>query len=188
MAKYRSIWPLCQTSRQSDQMSLWKNRPRCSPNHFVSKLLHYFYFGKLYIVLKIGLILYFFVTAQSKQSPNRQKFAQSGHPVQPVKQVNKWINRYCDAPFCIDSCGFKLINNFIIRNRTNWRTFIIDVKKREYIWNHKNSFHSDNYFSMREKVFFSENVPNFFLLRLNIKLWNDGDNGSNVPLLLSFVL
>jgi hypothetical protein len=31
---------------QGDQMGLWKNRPKCSPPHFLSKLTHYFHRAK----------------------------------------------------------------------------------------------------------------------------------------------
>jgi hypothetical protein len=32
--------------KQGDQMSLWKNRSKCCPTHFLSKLIHNLYFGK----------------------------------------------------------------------------------------------------------------------------------------------
>jgi hypothetical protein len=31
---------------QGDQMSLWKNRPKYSPTHLLSKTMHNFYRGK----------------------------------------------------------------------------------------------------------------------------------------------
>jgi hypothetical protein len=60
-------------------MSLLKNRPKCSPAHFLSKLIHNFYRGKLY-PKNVGFFFTFLKTVQSKQSPNRRKIAQSGHP------------------------------------------------------------------------------------------------------------
>jgi hypothetical protein len=66
---------------QGDQMHLLTSRPKCSQKTcFLPKLLHNFYGGK-----KWPQNFYYFCnllqTTQSKQSPNRRKFAQSDHPV-----------------------------------------------------------------------------------------------------------
>jgi hypothetical protein len=65
---------------QGDQIRLWKNRPKCSPNGFLTN-----YYITLTVVKRSSNNLCTFViyqkTTQRKLSPNRRKFAQSGHPV-----------------------------------------------------------------------------------------------------------
>jgi hypothetical protein len=59
---------------QGDQMSLWKNRPKCIQTHFLPKFMHNYYGGKMY-----PTDLGYLSNSKSKQWPNRRKFAQSGH-------------------------------------------------------------------------------------------------------------
>jgi hypothetical protein len=56
-----------------------KKRPKYSPTHFVAILIHYLNSGRKW-PKNVGHFCNFQKTAQSKQSPNRRKFAQSGHP------------------------------------------------------------------------------------------------------------
>jgi hypothetical protein len=56
-----------------------KNLPKCAPMHLLSKVIHKFYRGKKYSKI-FTTAVFLHKTAQSKQSPNSWKFAQSGHP------------------------------------------------------------------------------------------------------------
>jgi hypothetical protein len=53
---------------QGDQMSLLKNRPKCSPTNFLTKLMHYLYHGKSSPKLWATFVI-FKKTEQSKPSP-----------------------------------------------------------------------------------------------------------------------
>jgi hypothetical protein len=64
---------------QGDRMSFWKNRPNCRPAIFFLKLIHNLYRSKN-VAQNLGCFCNFRKTAQRKQSPNRRKFVQSGHP------------------------------------------------------------------------------------------------------------
>jgi hypothetical protein len=66
---------------QGDQKRLWKSRTKCSPIHFLWKLIYNFYRGKKSSLIICAASVIFTKTTQSEQSPNRRKFAQSGHPV-----------------------------------------------------------------------------------------------------------
>jgi hypothetical protein len=79
---------------------LVKKSPKMSPNPFPAKLISdlylfflFFFFGKVGKVQKFGLPISLIVknTAQrKKKSPNRQKFAQSGHPATNVRHKKSW--------------------------------------------------------------------------------------------------
>jgi hypothetical protein len=58
-----------------DQISLWKNRPKCGPNHFLSKLINYFFCGKKWPKNRATYVIY---KNCPSYSPNRRKFAQPG--------------------------------------------------------------------------------------------------------------
>jgi hypothetical protein len=64
--------------QQGDQVSLLKNRPHCSPIHFLSNLIHNFYLGKQE-PKSLGYLCDIWKTAQIKLCI--AQFAQSGHPV-----------------------------------------------------------------------------------------------------------
>jgi hypothetical protein len=65
---------------QCDQVRFWKSRPKCSPINFcVKNYITLYYSFKSPISCATSVI--FTKTNQSKQSPIRRKFAQSGHPV-----------------------------------------------------------------------------------------------------------
>jgi hypothetical protein len=67
--------PMQSGGSQGDRMSFEQNRPKCSQSirYIYGKSTHNFYRWKSSPI--IG------ATTQSKQSPNRRKLAQSGHPV-----------------------------------------------------------------------------------------------------------
>jgi hypothetical protein len=65
--------------KQGDQMRFWKSRPKCSPIHFLWKLLHIHYRRKSSPII-LATYVVFTKTTQRKQSPNIRKFAQFGHP------------------------------------------------------------------------------------------------------------
>jgi hypothetical protein len=81
------VWKLCKAScpdtrlhgRQGDQMRLWKCRPIWSPTNYFSKLIHNWYRWKKH-PKNLNYYCNFQNTSQSKELPNRRKFAQSGHP------------------------------------------------------------------------------------------------------------
>jgi hypothetical protein len=92
--KKRFSWPLnrfegtetiCSrvSAYQGDQMSLWKSRPKCSPTHFLSKLMRNFHRGKSSTKVYI-YFCHFQKTAQRKQLPNGRKLGQTGHPATNV--------------------------------------------------------------------------------------------------------
>jgi hypothetical protein len=60
-------------------MSLRKNRPKCSPTLFLTKLM-YNLNCKQKTAPKFRLLLSFSKNGKSKQFPDRRKIAQSGHP------------------------------------------------------------------------------------------------------------
>jgi hypothetical protein len=71
----KPIWSPCYARKhvihkQSDQMSLWNNRPNYSPTNLLSKLKHTLCIRKRYRT-NMG--------CHSKQLPIERKFAQSGH-------------------------------------------------------------------------------------------------------------
>jgi hypothetical protein len=76
---------------QGDQMSLWRNRPKCRPANVLPKLIHNFYHEKsspkigasTVILIKLPKVIYIL--------PNRRKFAQSGHPNVHTTQI--WGDR-----------------------------------------------------------------------------------------------
>jgi hypothetical protein len=65
-----------------------KNRPKYGP---ISELMLNIYRGKKRPKFWILLPVNFRVTAQSKQSPNRRNFAQSGHPVWKAHPRFFWV-------------------------------------------------------------------------------------------------
>jgi hypothetical protein len=56
-----------------------KNRPKSSPNRFLSKWIHYFFPWKKRRK-NFDSFCKFHITGQRKQLPTRRKFVQSGHP------------------------------------------------------------------------------------------------------------
>jgi hypothetical protein len=72
-------------SNQGDQKRLLKSRPKCSPIHFLWKLMHIFFRGKRSRIIFATYFCNFHITTQTKQSNDRRKFAQSGHPASNVK-------------------------------------------------------------------------------------------------------
>jgi hypothetical protein len=74
-------------------MSLWNNRPKCSPTHFVSKLMHYPNREKAWYQ-NLGYFCTFKKTAQSKKSPNGRIIAQSGHPGCEDHGSMLWFSKY----------------------------------------------------------------------------------------------
>jgi hypothetical protein len=69
---------------QGDQMSFLKNRPKCSPTHFCQNI----FCGKKK-PKNSGYFFNFPQTGQCKQSPERRKFAQSGHPADDGKSLGR---------------------------------------------------------------------------------------------------
>jgi hypothetical protein len=67
-------------------MCLEKNRTTVAQHIFLSKLKRNFYRGKS-SPQNNWLLLHFSKTAQRKQSPNRRKFAQSGHPDHNIRHM-----------------------------------------------------------------------------------------------------
>jgi hypothetical protein len=61
-------------------MSLWKNRPKCSPNPFCQSWYIFYTRVKNSTKILATSLVCFKKPAQSKQSPIGRKFAQSGHP------------------------------------------------------------------------------------------------------------
>jgi hypothetical protein len=70
-----SIYTYMHTYIQGDRMHLSKSRPRCSPNHFLIKIVIYLLRWEKVATTFCNLLQ----TSQSKQSHNRRKFAQSDH-------------------------------------------------------------------------------------------------------------
>jgi hypothetical protein len=83
---------------QGDQRSLWKYRQKCSPTHFLQKLISFFYPGKN-IPIFVVISVFFIQNRPKKQPPHRlkcdqyaknrpigenrpieRKFVNSGHP------------------------------------------------------------------------------------------------------------
>jgi hypothetical protein len=64
---------------QGDQMSLLMNGPKCSPTHYLTKLIRNFFREKSYPKV-CSTSENDQSTTQRKQSPKKRKFAQSGHP------------------------------------------------------------------------------------------------------------
>jgi hypothetical protein len=64
---------------QGGQMSLSKNRPTCSPTHILQNKYKNFTIEKSSPEVLATFVI-FKKTVQRKHSPNRRKFAQSGHP------------------------------------------------------------------------------------------------------------
>jgi hypothetical protein len=66
-------------ARVTRYVSVCKSGPKCSPIHFIVKM--YTLISPMEKVVKLfELLLLFKKTTQNKQSPNRRKFTQSGHP------------------------------------------------------------------------------------------------------------
>jgi hypothetical protein len=77
--RWNKNWPVTFVHKhQGDRMRSWKNRPKFSPTRILSKLWNNFTVTTVAILF--GLHTFLKTTKQSKQSPNRRKFAQSGHP------------------------------------------------------------------------------------------------------------
>jgi hypothetical protein len=69
---------------QGDQLSRWKTRTKCSPTHFLSKWMDtYIAFHCTKEAQNLEVLLYvfnFYKSVFNKQSPNKRRFLQSGHP------------------------------------------------------------------------------------------------------------
>jgi hypothetical protein len=99
---------------QFDQMHLRVSRPKCSLINILWKLLHISYHGKCIPIIWDTFVI-FTKTTQRKQSPNRQKFAQSGHPdlMAPWKHKNKYVcihgytNEFKFDPNCVLSINLR---------------------------------------------------------------------------------
>jgi hypothetical protein len=76
---------------QGDQTSFF-NRPKCSPIPFLSKPMQNIYFGKSSPPNCVTLV-FKKKTVQSKQSPEKRKFAQSGTDVMIFKYFRRKIQR-----------------------------------------------------------------------------------------------
>jgi hypothetical protein len=65
-------------------MRFLKSCPKFCPIHFLWKFPHICYRGKSIPIICATSVI-FIKTTQRKQSPNRRKFAQSGHPVHTLQ-------------------------------------------------------------------------------------------------------
>jgi hypothetical protein len=79
---------------QCDQISLWKNRPKCCPAHFGRNFSTQLKPWKKWLKNRATSVI-FKETTQRKKSPNRRKVAQSGHTVceQQSAPKQKWSLR-----------------------------------------------------------------------------------------------
>jgi hypothetical protein len=71
--------------QQGDQMSLWKNHPKCS--HFLLKLILKFYSGKRCPQIWVTYSVIFEKMRPSHQFPNRRKLRWCGHPGWPINKI-----------------------------------------------------------------------------------------------------
>jgi hypothetical protein len=65
------------TGHQGDQLGWIKTSPKCSPTHFLLRLMHVFY-SRRKTAKKLGYFCLFRKPTYNKQSPTGRKFAQSG--------------------------------------------------------------------------------------------------------------
>jgi hypothetical protein len=76
----------CTVEKQGDQMSSWKIRPKCSPIHFLSLLMHNVICGKEWPKMWAAFAVARQLLKVGKQSHNGWNFARSGHTVTSLEK------------------------------------------------------------------------------------------------------
>jgi hypothetical protein len=79
---------VCLPCMQGDQMSFRKIWTKCRPTHFLSKLVHNLSRSRKQ-PKNLAYLSNFQKSAQSKQSPNRQNFAQSSDPACVYQDIHE---------------------------------------------------------------------------------------------------